>query len=135
MQEIKISSQLWPRELPIFSCQSNEITSINYNHNNMVNLLYSWRFVIEILRYKQMTHIKLLIENCICTFDTAHHGSDQSKWHLICFLKENLEFTFFVFLRSLWSNTFLYYFFVTMISLICYKIHFFLKPYLVWFSF
>ena len=42
----------------------------------MVDLLFSWRF-IEILRYKQTARSKPLTENCICTFDTAHHGSDQ----------------------------------------------------------
>ena len=53
----------------------------------MVNLLFSWGF-IEILRYKQTARIKPLTENCACTFDTAHHGSDQSKPHSIGFLKE-----------------------------------------------
>ena len=37
-----------------------------------------------------MAHIKLLTENCICTFDTVHHGLDQSKPHSIGFLKEKL---------------------------------------------
>ena len=60
---------------------------IDYNQNNMVNLLFSWGF-IEILRYKQTARIKPLTENCACTFDTAHHGSDQSKPHSIGFLKE-----------------------------------------------
>ena len=53
----------------------------------MVNLLFSWGF-IEILRYKQTARIKPLTENGACTFDTAHHGSDQSKPHSIGFLKE-----------------------------------------------
>ena len=53
----------------------------------MVGLLFSRRF-IEILRYKQTAHIKPLTENCVCTFDTAHHGSDQSIPHSIGFLKE-----------------------------------------------
>ena len=53
----------------------------------MVNLLFSWGF-IEILRYKQTARIKPLTENGASTFDTAHHGSDQSKPHSIGFLKE-----------------------------------------------
>ena len=53
----------------------------------MVNLPFSWGF-IEILRYQQTARIKPLTENCACTFDTPHHGSDQSKPHSIGFLKE-----------------------------------------------
>ena len=53
----------------------------------MFDLLFSWRF-IEILRYKQTARIKLLAENCVCTYDTMHHGLDQSKLHSIGFLKE-----------------------------------------------
>ena len=53
----------------------------------MVDLLFSWRF-IEILRYKQTARSKPLTENCVCTFDTAHHGSDQRIPHSISFLKE-----------------------------------------------
>ena len=53
----------------------------------MVNLLFSWRF-IEFLRYKQTARIKPLTKNCACTFDTAHHGSNQSKPDSLWFLKE-----------------------------------------------
>ena len=53
----------------------------------MFNLLFSWR-LIEILRYKQTAHIKPLTENYVCTYDTTHHGLDQSKPHSIGFLKE-----------------------------------------------
>ena len=35
-----------------------------------------------------MARIKTLTENCVCTFDTKHHGLDQSKPHSIGFLKE-----------------------------------------------
>ena len=56
----------------------------------MVDLLFSLRF-IEILRYKQTVRIKPLTENCVCTFDTAHHGLDQSIPHSIGFLKEKFE--------------------------------------------
>ena len=55
----------------------------------MVNLIFSWGF-IEILRYKQTARIKPLTENCACTFDTAHHGSDQSKPHSIGFFKKKI---------------------------------------------
>ena len=61
---------------------SMEKRSKSDNKSNMVNLLFSWRF-IEVLRYKQMACIKPLTENCICTFDMVHHGSDQSKPHSI----------------------------------------------------
>ena len=53
----------------------------------MVDLLFSWRF-IEILRYKQTACINPLTENCVCTFDTTRHGSDQSIPHSIGFLKD-----------------------------------------------
>ena len=70
----------------------------------MVDLLFSWRF-IEILRYKQMACIKPLTENCICTFDMVHHGSDQSKPHSILKRKHSFFlFTLFLFLLSLWRN-------------------------------
>ena len=53
----------------------------------MVRLLFSWRF-IGILKYEQTVCVKLLNENCFCTLDTAHHGSDKRILHIIGFLKE-----------------------------------------------
>ena len=70
----------------------------------MVDLLFSWRF-IEILRYKQTTRIKLLTENCIGTFDMAHHGSDQSIPYSIGFLKEKFGVHTLSLLLSLWTNS------------------------------
>ena len=57
----------------------------------MVRLLFSWRF-IGILKYEQTVCVKLLTESCVCTLDTAHHGSDRRILHIMDFLKEKCRF-------------------------------------------